>query len=271
MAPENFTLDFGILDDVLGSAKDAENSASPVCCRANSIGPLVEYEFTRRTNRTPSVRLLSVDDSSLTYALRNTLATTWDQHPARNSSLQSNEVEFSRIPSDQSKPTDPFWTAYVQRAKHAATLAGFSPNIALQLVGSFLELVDNVWRHSEASGTGLVGYRRANGELEYVISDAGIGVLASMRKKTEYARLNDTGNALEIAIGLAETEFGRRTGGGEGYRRMFANLVNMNGTLRIRSGDHGISWHGEPTGRPKRCTFQTFLHQGFIVSLTCRV
>jgi hypothetical protein len=147
---------------------------------------------------------------------------------------------------------------------------GFNTNTALKLAGSFLELTDNIWEHSAAASTGVVGYRTETGVFEFVIADSGVGVVASMNAKPAYAKLTDAGTALEIALSLCETDYGRETGRGDGYRNMFSNLANLWGEIRVRSGDHGLALDGtSPTIRAKRM-FQTTHFQGFLVSVVCR-
>jgi anti-sigma regulatory factor (Ser/Thr protein kinase) len=203
-------------------------------------------------------------------ALGRALAVQWASQGTKTTSLQSRPFEFSRVPAAKGV-TDPYWTAFIQRVKHAAAQAGFGGNVACKLAGSFFELADNIWEHSGAPQTAVVGYRREAGRFEFVIADGGLGVVASLNRRPEFANLTDAGTALQTALALADTQYGKRSGRGDGYRNMFANLMNLSGTVRVRSEDHGIIMDGASPSLRLATTFQTVYHQGFIVSVTCRL
>jgi hypothetical protein len=70
---------------------------------------------------------------------------------------------------------------FLRRLQDAAVQAGFTPQVAKGLTGAFLEMTDNVLIHSQNAGSGIAGYRWSRDCFEYVVADAGIGVLASLR------------------------------------------------------------------------------------------
>jgi anti-sigma regulatory factor (Ser/Thr protein kinase) len=272
MAQEPCELDFELLDDVLPGIRDA---TSPIVsylmgCRPRGIGPLVEYAFqsTSGTKYLPSLR--DAAPSKTTDELATILSFSWASQGNKSTSLLSLPCEFSRVPQSKSDISDPFWVAYVQRVKHAASAAGFTSDNARRLAGSFFELADNLWQHSQAPETAIVGYCREQGLFEFVIADAGIGVVASLNQKADFATLVDAGTALEIALSLAETPYGKRTGRGEGYRNMFANLVDLWGSIRVRSGDHGVKMDGTSPSIRTRTTFQSVIFKGFIITVSCK-
>jgi anti-sigma regulatory factor (Ser/Thr protein kinase) len=272
MQPESSTdLDYELLDDVLPGVTSAACAlrGELVGCRAVAIGPLVEYAFQAAASQGVLPSLPEVAPSEVASALEQVLKGRWSAQADKATSMHSRPFEFSRVP-DRKDVSDPHLVAFVQRVKHAATRAGFDTDTARKFAASFLELADNLWEHSKAPATGLVGYRTATGVFEFTIADCGIGVVASMNAKAEYSDLTDAGTALELALSLSGTEYGRRTGRGDGYRNMLANLSNMWGEIRVRSGDHGLTLDGtSPTTREQR-TFQTTHFQGFFVSVLCR-
>ena len=62
------------------------------------------------------------------------------------------------------------------------------------------ELQDNVFEHSGRPESGVVAYAASNGAFEFVVADAGRGVLASLRENPEFAGLADSGAALRVAV-----------------------------------------------------------------------
>lgn len=272
MPPQPLTdLDYDLLDDVLPGITTPSHPLRRdlIGCRAVAIGPLVEYALQADASQGTLPPLREAVPSEMACALNQVLSRRWSTLATKTSTLQSLSFEFSRVP-DNNNVSDPYMVAFVQRVKHAAVQAGFNPNTAKKLAASFLELTDNIWEHSAATSTGVVGYRTGTGVFEFVIADSGVGVIASMNAKPAYADLTDAGTALETALSLCETEYGRATGRGDGYRNMFANLTNLWGEIRVRSGDHGLSLDGTSlTIRSKR-TFQTVHFQGFFVSVICR-
>ena len=91
------------------------------------------------------------------------------------------------------------------RADQAALAAGFPARTAAEIIGALGELQDNVFRHSEASLTGLVAFAARKGAFELVVSDCGIGVLASLRSHPDYQRIEDAGAALSVAVANGES------------------------------------------------------------------
>ena len=76
------------------------------------------------------------------------------------------------------------------------------------------------------------------------MSDAGIGVLASLRTSPDYVYLQDAGEALKVAVEDGNSRLGRACGNGFGIGQMFRALANHDGELRFRSGDHALAVRG---------------------------
>lgn len=272
MSPDRPEFDYDLLDDVLPSLRGPNDPlvASLTGCQVGAIGPLVEFALLAATNPMVIPPLAGVTPAQPATDLRIVLASEWDTQRNKTTSQDSRPWEFSRVPSEKDV-SDPYWVAFVQRVRHAATAAGFDRDTARKLVGTFYELADNIWEHSDAPKTGLVGYRRVIGRFEFVIADTGIGVVASLNKQPEFAHLTDAGTALETALSLADTPYGRRTGRGAGYRNMLASLLDLSGHVRVRSEDHGLRMTGSELSFASATTFQAAQFQGFFQAVECRV
>jgi len=154
-------------------------------------------------------------------------------------------------------------------ARGAAVAAGFSGKVAAQLVAAAVEMIDNVYLHSAASRTGLAAFCARPGGFEFVISDRGIGILRSLQENSEYARLSDHGDALQLALTDGCSRFGSDTNHGHGFRPLFIGLSNLNGTLRFRSGDHGLTIDGRnPQSIPWTKIAKPAI-PGFLASVAC--
>jgi anti-sigma regulatory factor (Ser/Thr protein kinase) len=135
------------------------------------------------------------------------------------------------------------WDLWRVRFQQAAEEAGFAKKDAQALVGALGELVDNIHVHSGAALTGLVAFNSAADMVELVVSDSGLGVLATLRRNPSFADLTDAGHALQLAAkdgvsSLAET------GRGFGIGQLFRALVGHSGEVRLRSDDHSLTIQG---------------------------
>ncbi len=121
-----------------------------------------------------------------------------------------------------------------QRSFRAPKLRRRSPNSGSTKRCSNWVVVD----HSELVGTGTIAYFGRKGRFEFVVHDAGIGVLASLRSNPEQSDLRDSGTALESALAEGVSRY-EENGHGYGFRPLFVGLVNLAQLIRFRSGDHG--------------------------------
>lgn len=129
------------------------------------------------------------------------------------------------------------WHNFAIKAKNAGIGVGVPQPESWQLIASLEEIYTNVIEHSESIHTGIVAYAARPGSFEYVVCDAGIGVLGSLRKNPIYAAVPDAGAALELALseGVSrKPEVGR----GMGFRPIFVGLANISRSVRFRSGDY---------------------------------
>jgi len=228
------------------------------------IGPTTELMLQRRhlstLNGTPLASASPAKDLHSAMASSGTLpsGTSFSSHP----------IEFSRIPPALESLSEPKWIAFNMRLKHAATSAGFTKKTAAGITGAFGEMVDNSVRHSERQLTAIAGYSWKPGFVEFVVADAGVGVLTSLRRHPNYGHLQDHGTALFTALTPGESRYGRGTGHGTGFKTLFASLADLNGFLRFRSGDHALEIDGtNPDLTNARVSQCPPFYEGFFVSV----
>lgn len=162
------------------------------------------------------------------------------------------------------------WVQFGLAIRAAAIAAGFSNNLAAQLVGAIGEMQDNIYQHSQAPQTGIVAFKARPGALEFVVCDSGIGVLKSLTSCSEFQDVAGHGEALRLTLSDGVSRHGRDSGRGLGYRPLFTGLANLRGVLRFRSGDYALTIEGENPGAiPAKLGQKTSL-QGFFASVTCR-
>ena len=161
-------------------------------------------------------------------------------------------------------------TALLVRAKKAGhSVAGLSVQVAGQLAAAMQELESNIHEHAQSSGIGVIAYRAESGAFEFVVSDQGIGVLASLRSCSDYSNLSNSGDALRAALTQGVSRYGADSGRGMGFRPIFTGLMNLYGELRFRSGEHALTMDGiHPEIATSRISQKAPLN-GFFASVRC--
>lgn len=137
------------------------------------------------------------------------------------------------------------WEQWAKHAENAAVAAGLVRGLAAGLMGALGELLDNVFEHSGRPESGVVAYAASDGAFEFVVADAGRGVLASLRDNPEFAGLADSGAALRVAASDGASRYARSSGHGYGISRLFRALAHDAAELRFRSGDHAMRLWGD--------------------------
>lgn len=169
--------------------------------------------------------------------------------------------------SDQS-----LWEQWAKHAENAAAAHNMPRRLVEELLGALGELQDNVYTHSGRIDTGLAAYAVSGDAFEFVVADAGMGVLASLRQNAEFTQLEHSGQALREAISDGASRFGRQSGHGYGISQLFRALAHENGDLRFRSGDHVLTLRGDnlsPNG--KLSIIEKADLPGFIISVRCNI
>jgi len=266
MAKEDATpvLTFDLLEDVL-ILPPAKHQTVLAQARIDPIGPLVEYAYHDLNNA--SRRLSSMSPSSAGVALARSLQMQSFHDSTPNLLLVAAGCEFMRTPQNDDEVEHSQWLAFTRRLRDAGVKAGLPKKFAQALVGTFEEMTSNILQHSDNSSTGLAAYQWSEGQFEYVVVDAGIGVMKSLQKHRDYSWIVDAGQALEVAVRDGESEYGRKANRGTGFHALTTNIALRNSILRFRSGDHSYTIDGSnlPILRKLQpCT----AFDGFLISVT---
>lgn len=260
-------LSFKLLEDVMNLPAHSRDEliAQTTILR---IGPLVEHtyhHYGQNNNPVLSGRSISKQANVLAQALNLPSL----KHSPQITSLAPRSFEFLRTPQMDEEFDIPNWYAFCKRLENAVSKAGFEKGYAQALAGTFEEMVSNVYEHCGRRNTGIAGYRQYGNEFEYVVSDAGIGVLASLQQNSDYNHILDSGQALATAVKDGETRHGKGSGHGVGFNRLL-NIAKRRSYLRFRSGDHCYVIDGTqqpPNLRIASCA----AFEGFLISIVCRL
>ena len=160
-------------------------------------------------------------------------------------------------------------TNFYVRARRAAEFAGFQKAEAAQFVAAIVELYNNVTEHSGAVESAYVAFAAYEDCFEFVVADAGIGVLQSLKFSSEYVNLSDSGSALELALSEGVSRHDGRLDRGRGFRPIFVGLANISEKLRFRSGDHAREMVRLSDGSIPTVTRQKSELTGFFCSVRC--
>jgi anti-sigma regulatory factor (Ser/Thr protein kinase) len=155
---------------------------------------------------------------------------------------------------------------------HLAALKANMPSATAGQIGAaFGELIGNIIDHSAAIPSGIAAFRAKPSAFEFVVSDRGIGPLASLTSCAEYASMSDHGEALQAIIETGVSRFGAGTGHGNGFKPIFEKLADMSGQLRFRSGDAALTLDGRFGDKVKLQVAQKPPIAGFFASVLVAV
>lgn len=265
-APRRY-LTFALLDSLTASPTTKHESATKDVT-VRRIGPLVEFAYLDYSNAIS--RLSSPSRCIPIEALQASLNKSGLSHLGVTTTLNPNEFEFIRGFQTEAEADDLRWMTFCKRLENAAASAGLGDSFAKALAGTVEEMTSNIMEHSDRPDTGTIAYRWCEKEFEYVVADAGIGVLESLKKNSYYSYLDDSGKALETAVQEGESRHGHNVGRGLGFRDFFKNIANRNSYLRFRSGNYTLVIDGTQTApiwETKGC--QCF--DGFLISIISKV
>jgi anti-sigma regulatory factor (Ser/Thr protein kinase) len=266
-------MDFDLIDDVLperDAFNEKELKAVLVSRPALRIGPLVEYAYLQAQDLGALPSLEDLPSSAVLLAFCRARAWKHFSNVPVDTSIQARGREFCWVPATPEAFGCPCWKAFRKRFQDAAERSGFPKTTAQGLTGACDEMATNVFEHSTACDTGMVGYRWTKGEFEYLVADAGEGVLSSLRRHPDYQDVEDAGTALKTALTDGESRFGRESTRGYGFHSVFRSLLGLGGALRFRSGDQRLEIEGVSPVLGTATLAQTAFYQGFLVSVLCR-
>jgi anti-sigma regulatory factor (Ser/Thr protein kinase) len=261
-------LTFEVVDDLVAARARGRllRSQTDVIFAPSSVGPLIELAFEGNSGRygplLESGFLDSFTQSDFRAALRS----------ARNVWLDGMQHRgFMRTAFDPSKVWDDLArTQFLMAARKSAEAAGFPTATAQSLSAAIREMESNVHEHSETAATGIIAFQARSSDFEFVVADAGVGILASLRQAPEFERLSDHGRALHAALQEGASRYGHSGNHGNGFRDLFRGLADLNANLRFRSGDHALTISGRPDLR-QAVLVQKAHFQGFLASVRCHL
>lgn len=166
------------------------------------------------------------------------------------------------------KGRDTYRDAFMFAMQKAMLGCGFTSSFANGLVGALGEMESNVHEHSQAIDSGLVAYRVSADAVEYIVADAGIGILSGLRAGA-FPSLTDAGEALRVALTDGRSRHGIGKGRGYGFRELFKALSARNGSLRFRSDDQLLIMKGDSPALSRARLQQRAHVRGFSVSVVC--
>jgi anti-sigma regulatory factor (Ser/Thr protein kinase) len=248
-------LTFALLDDIvlaMQSKSIAMTDLPPVL--AGDLGPLIEL---RHAGVADGDWLSVGRHSALLGSIVN--GGKWF-HPSDNQGF----VTIAAIESEYAH-----WTDFAMRAKRAATGVGFADDNAGQLVAAIGELRSNIVEHSERKDTGYLVYDVTPGRFDFVVADAGIGVLQSLRSHSHFSSVTDAGTAIKLALTEGVSRHADDKDRGRGFRPIFVGLANVSKHLRFRSADHSHEIVRDSNGALLASTHQRASIAGFLCCVTC--
>ena len=145
--------------------------------------------------------------------------------------------------------------------------AGFTPTMAKALSGALAEIIGNIWEHAQATTPALLAYQCDNERLTASVADLGIGVLESLKSNPTYAQLGSSLQALKtaMAVGVSRHQDKDR---GYGFDTVLRAVADHHGTVRLRSGQGVLSFHGNTATRTATGAYGVDL-PGLHVAFTC--
>ena len=259
-------LTFDMVDDLVAARARRRLAAQTDGVFAPSrIGPLIELSFEGHNGRTGPLLESGWLDAATQADLRGAL------RDSKNIWLDAvRHRGFLRTVFDPLQVRDdPARTQFLMAARQAAEAVGFASATAQSLAAAIREMESNVHEHSERAPTGIIAFQAQPMDFEFVVGDAGVGILATLREAPEYKHLSDHGRALHTALQEGVSRHGRSGGRGNGFRDLFRGLGDLDADMRFRSGDHALTISGRPDLR-QAVLAQKAYFQGFLASVRCR-
>lgn len=267
-APIQVAADFEAADDLLWQAVAGRlPRLGPVTLgRSGRIGPLVELAMAAAAlpDAYPAIVVEAPVFRQIVGALGDGAIS------GAGARDRAGAFPLSRFDADDRGSGGLVWDQWAKHAENSAVAAGLSRGLATGLMGALGELQDNIFEHSGRPESGLVAYAASDGAFEFVVADAGRGVLASLRENPDFAGLADSGAALRVAASDGASRHARSTGHGYGIGQLFRALAHDAAELRFRSGDHALRlWGDAPSLTGQVELAQKAWLDGLTISVRC--
>ncbi len=267
-SPQRVSATFEAADDLLWQAVAGRlpKLGSITLARSGRIGPLVELAMA--TAAFPDAyRVVAVEPPVFHEVVRALSDGTISGASAHD---RAGVFPLSGFDPDGDDKKQIVWDQWAKHAENAAVAAGLAKGLVGGLLGALGELQDNVFDHSGRPESGIVAYAASDGAFEFVVADAGRGVLASLRENPEFSGLEDSGAALRVAASDGASRYARDTGHGYGIGQLFRALAHDAAELRFRSGDHALRLWGDAPSLSGRVELaQKAWLDGLTISVRC--
>ena len=266
--PRRVSAHFDVVDDLLWQAVAGRlpELGSIALARSGRIGPLIELAMAA-VAAPEAYQAVTVEPpvfDQVPRALRDSVISGAAAHD------RAGVFPLSRLKSGRDGADEIAWEQWAMHAENAAVAAGLAKGLVAGLMGALGELQDNVFEHSGRPETGVIAYAAGDGTFEFVVADAGRGVLASLRENPEFAGLEDSGAALRVAASDGASRYARSTGHGYGIGQLFRALAHDAAELRFRSGDHALRlWGDAPSLTGQVDLMQKAWLDGLSISVRC--
>ncbi|MEQ1605636.1 MAG: hypothetical protein ABL999_12285 [Pyrinomonadaceae bacterium] len=152
-------------------------------------------------------------------------------------------IEVVNVPVSVEAIEENEWQSFLLRSQQAAHAAQGDTSLAKAIASTIAEMSENIIWHSDKIESGIVGYQYSKGRFDYVVSDTGIGILASLSKSDQFLSIPDSTEALKLALknGVSRFSNSRR---GTGFNSLVLNLSKRGCDIRFRSGDVSLTFEG---------------------------
>lgn len=165
------------------------------------------------------------------WASRERTELTGDLHGTRRR-------EFFRLRTIEDKTSLGF-SLFLERFCRSLKAQDFPKEFANALAQVMDEMADNVLQHSGpiADGfSGIGGYHVEANRAGFAVVDIGCGILSSLNGSSTWKHLSTARDALRAIVAEgASSRTGQ--GPGEGFKQLFASLIDHNALVRLRSDD----------------------------------
>ena len=219
---ETIRADFAVTDDILLEASKGRLADHGTISLEGSgrIGPVVEliWASIKSARQYRAVTVQSPFYEHLAQALRTGHSFGNGYHDLAGA--------FPLGVNNPVLDADTSWDQWTTHLENIAKRKGLNPQLVASLIGALIELQDNIYEHSGEPESGLVAFAITARSFEFVVADAGAGVLQTLRQNVEYAKIPNSGAALEEIIKDGVSRFPSESGRGLGepprvYRRPF--------------------------------------------------
>ena len=232
--------------------------------RVQELGPLMEFIHLAKAGKLPDPLIGDWVTLGGAEGLVRALAsgsTSWNPQEHRR-------FGFVRLQEDEEHSKASLTKFFMNMKRSAENDAGLPRSVSQKLVAAIQELKGNVVEHSGLVQSGLLVYRASASKFEFVVSDRGIGVLASLKSQGQFGDLDDHGEALIKALQEGVSRFGANSGRGFGFRMLFLGLLDLRAMLRFRSGDHALIMNGTAPSLASAQVIQKVVSEGLFISVS---